>query len=648
MSNGPLIKDEIFFNSLNIEIPEMKKACDNFLAGQSAVACKQFADYVRKSLDINKVFSAYSISPSEKPSEESFEKANAALEYNLCSVGVYHKFEDGAVDWYSNPMENKYEEWTWQFSRHYQLLDIALVYAYTKDEKYACRTVELIQSWIKQAVRPEEGVDGHATLCWRTLDTGIRLIHWARIISLIITSPSVTDEFLIDFSKSVIEQADRLTKQCTDANWLITEMHGLYISSLLFPFLNDSKIWREFAKKKLLEAIKAQSLPDGTHCELTFGYQSVSCSDFARTYRIGQIFNDKFPEEYFELIRAYLHTFIKVMAPDNSTPNLNDGYLEDVKSFVSGYKDLFPGDKLINAVADGRIEEEPPSFTSLLFENAGIAVMRSGWEKDAIYGIFDGGKYGKCHNHENLIRCHQHEDKLNFLMWVGQKNVVCESMNYAYDTSKMRAYSRASEGHNTILINCRGQNRFITNHWDESTANTVEPICFESTEEYDISSAIYDEGFGEKGEPMAEHKRTVLFVKKPHLGKPFYVIKDEISSGRENDLTVIWHYNTETLTLTDFGCKCDELTTFFTGGGESCIYCGSEDPFAGWRSVSVKPPIYVPSPVVHYNLRAKDTCFYTVFVPNDNLKVCPVVKVEQSILGISLTFCDGKKIDINL
>lgn len=227
-------------------------------------------------------------------------------------------------------------------------------------------------------------------------------------------------------------------------------------------------------------------------------------------------------------------------------------------------------------------------------------------------------------------------------MWIGEKNVICESMNYAYDTSKMRAYSRASEGHNVILVNGEGQNRFINASWDEHTPFTVEPVLFETNDNCDTAFAIYDEGYGDKAKNTATHKRTVHFIKKPRLGTPFFIIKDEISSEKENDLTLIWHYNTDSLSITANGAYCTELTTFITAEGESVIYRGSEEPFAGWRSVSVKPPIYVPIPVLHKKIKAQNAVFYTIFVPNDGDGVCPVDRVTSVVNGILLTYKDGK------
>ena len=640
MKNGPLITDAQFFSSLSDDFPEIREAKKIYNNGDVKSAKRLFADFVKKTLAVQNVFSAYAIDPNAAPSREVMREADEALDYNLYSVGIYHRFEGGKVDWYSNPTENKYEEWTWQFARHYQLLSIALAYNYTKDEKYAERTFELIHSFIKQAVRPEPDTDGHATLCWRTLDVGIRLLYWGRILALTINSSSLTDDFLICYFKSVIESAERLMKKCTAANWLVTEMNGLYMSALLYPFIKDSEVWKSFAKDKLLAEIESQTLPDGTHCELTFGYQSVTCHDFLIVYRLGLCFGDRFPDEFIETIKKYLYTFAIVMAPDGTTPNLNDGYIENVPDFIGKQLDLFPDDEELLWISTHGKMGKKPHFLSHLFENAGLAVFRSNWKADAVYGIFDGGKYGKCHNHEDLIRCHQHEDKLSFLMWVGKRNPVCESMNYAYDTSKMRAYSRAAVGHNTILVGGLGQNRFIDNSWSDEFAKTREPVDFSVGEELDFASAVYDEGWGEDGARLAKHRRSVTMVKKPLCGKPFFIIKDEIDAPKDEELTLIWHYDAERLELTDSGCVTPDLTTFVTGEVSGKVYFGSEEPFCGWRSVSVKPPRFVPIPVVHFKTR--DRLLYTVFVPNGETGECPLKSVLPSEGGVTVVYKDDR------
>lgn len=646
MKSAREIKESELFASLNLDIKEMRLAESLYKEGKREGARKILADYVRENFECEKVLSCHGIDPKSEPDEDEFYQANAALEYNLVSVGIYHKFENG-VDWYANPTPNKYEEWTWQFARHYQLVPTSRVYAYTKDERYAERIADLIDSFIKNAPAPPLDTDGHATLCWRTLDAGIRLLMWARVFALSIKSSSYSDEFIVEVFASIREHADRLIAKCTAANWLVTEMTGLYVIALLCPFIKESGEWKAFAKGKMLEEIENQTLSDGTHYELTFGYQSVSLHDFATVYKIGRLFGDEFPEEYPLLLKKYLYTFLKVMMPSGATPDTNDGSLLDVPGFIDSFRSLFPEDKVLAWAASGGKEGEKPDFESVLFPVAGLVAFRSSWEKDAVCGFFDGGKYGKCHNHEDLIRCHQHEDKLNFLMWVGEKNIVGEAQTYSYDTSKMRAYSRAPEGHNTVLVDGKGQNRFLTNHWDKTMNYTEEPIETRLGGEVEYASAVYDEGFGADGEKLATHKRTVYFIKNAPVGSPYFIIKDEIDAKDAEKLEVMWHYNTESLKITDFGAECDELKTYFvSSNGKSTLYCGSEEPFRGWRALCAKPPMYKESPVIHYTVKGDTRVVYTVFSPKDKHGEDGIGSLTLGEEGLTVRYKNGEELTV--
>ncbi|MFQ9799208.1 MAG: heparinase II/III family protein [Clostridia bacterium] len=52
---------------------------------------------------------------------------------------------------------------------------LAHLYHTTGDESYAETFAQLFDSWVMQAVAPEEDVSGGETLCWRTIECGIRM-----------------------------------------------------------------------------------------------------------------------------------------------------------------------------------------------------------------------------------------------------------------------------------------------------------------------------------------------------------------------------------------------------------------------------------------------------------------------------------------
>src|SRR5690606_28147273 len=91
-----------------------------------------------------------------------------------------------------------------------------------------------------------------------------------------------------------------------------------------------------------------------------------------------------------------------------------------------------------------------PAETSVAFPQAGYFVMRSGWSREAVWALFDGGPLGYTHHHE---------DKLNLLLHGHGRLLLTECGNYAFDDSEMRRYAVSTRGHNTVRVDGMDQNR---------------------------------------------------------------------------------------------------------------------------------------------------------------------------------------------
>lgn len=639
---GPLLTDERFFNAVSAKIPEVaeKISASDYIGARGA-----FVSYLKKNLDCEKSLKSLGLSSAQKPTDETFKLANDALEHNMVSCGVYYKF-DGEVDWFSNHTYNNYEEWTWQLSRHAQIGALAKVYAYTKDEKYAKSAVELLHSWIKQAVAPEIGVSGRATWCWRTIEAGIRMLGgWHFIIVALLNSESASDDFFVDVFKSIYEHAERLSHDYTTANWVAMEMNGLYNIALFYPFFDKSEEWFKQAKDILLRELKAQTLDDGMQYELTFGYANTSIARFYAVLNVADAYGDKFPQDYLDTLEYAIEAVIKMVMPSGTTPIVNDGGLESVVNFAKKYLPKFPDNELMKWAASGGSEGTAPSTDTLLYPNAGLVAFRSGYTKDDIAGFFDGGKLGFAHDN-GVISGHQHEDKLNFLMYCGEKEIVTEMGSFAYDSSKARVYAITSYGHNVALVNGEGQNRTINNPWDDSMLSSVEDVKLTVTPEYDYAEATYDEGYGKDAAIKATHTRRVIFVKNPPVGKPYFIVKDKLSSNEDATYDIMWHYFTEKLDIDGNHAICDELTTTFIGNGEISVYCGSEEPFRGWiGSKHAKCGAPKAIPVVYYTLEGKEAELITVFAPNVDGK-CELSSVAYENGKISVTYSDESSLVI--
>ena len=130
-----------------------------------------------------------------KEGETAEQAAERILGGELISCSTPHKFT-GEVDWFSNPTFNQYKEWTWQLSRHSEWAILAERYRATGDERYAEAFVRFFRSWVRQALVPENA-DGGATLCWRTIEAGIRMGgDWQWALHSFYRSPHFTDDVL--------------------------------------------------------------------------------------------------------------------------------------------------------------------------------------------------------------------------------------------------------------------------------------------------------------------------------------------------------------------------------------------------------------------------------------------------------------------
>ena len=222
------------------------------------------------------------------------------------------------------------------------------------------------------------------------------------------------------------------------------------------------------------------------------------------------------------------------MMPNGVIPGLSDSH--DVKSLVTWGADLFPGRSDFGWFARGMdrtpvafgLPEDgpPPSRTSVAFPYCGHYVMRSGYDRDARYLLFDGGPLGFGH-------CHF--DKLTVILYAHGRKLLTEGSNYAYDNSRWRRYVISTRGHNTIRVDgldqrdaCRGQEKpfeVLDNVW--VTGETA-----------DYVRSTYDAGYGEDRSVKVDHTRAIVFLR-----PDYWIILDSLvpRDGEVHAYESLWH-----------------------------------------------------------------------------------------------------------
>lgn len=667
VKKGPLLSDEEFFQQcLNEDIDavkNMKKAAE---AGDYASARHQFAEYIRTSLQPEVFFSI----PYEKPEnqimkdgETEKEAADRICENKMISCGIEYDFGE-KVDWDYNPTPNQYKEWTWQLNRHNDWKLLAHVYQATKDEKYAECCAKMFSEWVEQAVCYLEA-GSRDTECWRTIECGIRMgANWPYTLYTFYQTPAFTDDVLVNWYKSLVENARRLELRRTTGNWLVMEMNGLAHIAILAPVLKDAKHWYQVAVDVLIQQLKTQIYEDGFHYELATGYHDVVINNYQRMMMTAKAFQAEIPEVFSRYLEKMCILDIKLMMPDGTLPDLNDGTRAKVSDMLRKRAEMFPENEYIRwAVSEGK-EGKPLDEVSIELPNSGFLAMRTRWDKDATWALFDGGPFG---------RAHQHEDKLSLMMYANHKYLLIEGGNYAYDASPMRRYVMSTRSHNTIRVDGMDQSRLRQFKWQEEDIQKLSGLTAKITDAVDFAEAEYTDGYGtemkeavtdfwnfegkltdeerKQVDKSVSHKRSVYFFKKPEYQlKPFLIAVDRLYVEKEDERThtyqSIWHLNSKHPVISDGKVTMDDVTVLLSGKkAEVRVAEGEKEPeVQGWMALKGFAAGEVPVPTLLCEAQGRDCRMVTVLYPHQE-EGCPIaaVKAEDNVDAkeIILVLTDG-------
>lgn len=550
MSEGlTRVSDEQFFMHLiDDSIPELKAVKQAAAAQNYRQARALFAAYARKSWDAERfsqlpvpgVGRSFLLETETALSETDRYRAAAdrILEGQVVSTGTAHAFE-GEIDWMSNPTYNQYREWTWQLNRHHDFVALARAYRQTGDEKYAEGFANLFLSWIRQAKVPE-AADPGATKAWRTIEAGLRMSRsWPYAFDAFYQSEAFTDDVLVTWYKSLWEHGWRLENfHVKGGNWLLMEMNGLAHIGILFPALKDASRWVRLAFEKMTEELTNQLYPDGFQIELTTGYHQVLLHNYKNLMNLAQVYDVPIPKPFYEHLKHAYAVNLRIMMPDGRLPNVNDGSWSTIVNEKKTAAQFYADEEGFQwAASEGR-EGKPPKETSYAFPYAGYYVMRSSWEKDAVWALFDGGPFGYAH---------QHEDKLNLIVHAYGSLLLTEGGNYAYDASEMRQYVLSTRSHNTIRVNGEDQNRRKHYRRDQLNIEEKADASWKSDETHDVVEGTYDEGYGPEAETAVKHVRKVIFVKKDEKLGPFFIVVDRLvpRDGAGHAYEILWHFESK-------------------------------------------------------------------------------------------------------
>lgn len=651
---GPVLSDSNLFAALNLTYPGLSNVQKSVVVTNYAAAKTNLAIYLRGRTNVQWFFDWH------HPSNTiSYSKSNADLATNgtVTISSITYTFTNANIDWYYNVTKDTNftyapnNEWQWQLNRMYFWPTLGDAYWGTGVEAYAACWVNQFRDWTTSCPAPTNQQNGSGS-CWRTIESGLRMSsYWPNTYHRIVLAPSCTDTDVCDYLKSCIEHSRYLRAFPTSGNWVTMEMSGLYTAAALYPEVSTSSEWRAYATTRLYGEQTNQFYPDGVQKELSPGYHGVALGNILQLYTVANLEGrgSELPTNYLVNLEKEYEHYLHLMAPDRTMPQFNDsvGAANAKSALTTGYS-LFTNRMDFLWVSSGGASGAPPTEVSWSYPWAGYQIMRSGWDTNANYLCLDAGPLGAAH---------QHEDKLNVVIWAYGRKILFDSGGGEYETSIWRTYGISSYSHNTIVVDGKDQKGGdgSASYSDaDYVSQTQINARWESDIARDFAAGFYSGGYLQYTNRPASQTRRVLFVK-PDI----YLVADTMTTNYAGSHTYearwhLWPTNsvldpvTKVATTTDAGvpnlaivpCLLSNLTVV-------AIVAQTNPALLGWN---IKPgSVHVPATTVtHSQSGAGTKQFLTMLLPLQAGATNPVSQITSTgPTSARIDFYDGRRIFVS-
>ena len=458
-------------------------------------------------------------------------------------------------------------KYVWEKSRFTYLLDI-MRYDYHFDDDHSEFVFSEIEDWISS--NPINM--GPNYKC--SQEISIRLFNWIPILYFYQNKKALTNDRWQKIVSSIHLQIKHVysninfSKICVRNNHAISECLLLYVSGLLFPFMDESAKWKVDGKKWMEQEINYQIYEDGTYLQYSHNYQRVLIQLLTWFVSLSKIHNERISSTSNERIMANLKYMSRCcIGKVGEMPNYgnNDGALffrlnnqpyTDFRPQINALYKVVYGDFLFDEdylKEDGYwFDYNLESGVSTIDENIENSELES-FEQGGIYTIDDDSDFSF-----TFFKCGKYKDRpcqadnMHIDIWVSGVNYVRDSGTYKYNTdSELINYFAGTRGHNTIIIENHNQMtkgpRFVWNDWTVIADGEV----VETEGRYMIKAKA--EMFYSLGQPI-QHYRDV--TKKPEL---VWEINDRVENKQDGlRMKQLWHLNPCTIDYIKISSR-DEL-----------------------------------------------------------------------------------------
>lgn len=437
---------QTMLGEFNLDYPGLEKVKQAYSENKIPEACEYLLEYYKSCNDAPHL-------RMEQPGIT--EKTDALADTILNNVFIVQNVRgevpwgtDGHRDWYYKGPNND-REWAWLSTRHSQVSEVLTTYFETGNPKYAEYIDLFLRDFIIKSM-PYPDVKS-STSVWRGLEVAARAKVWSRIFYGMLNSEYLSPATQLLMLSSLPDHAHYNRNFHAGNNWLTMEMSALATVATNFPEYKNSGEWLEYSIETISESMKGQVYPDGTQTELTSHYHNVAMMNFVLFKEICDNANQTLPDFFNQTIENMYSYIAHAVRPDGNRILNNDGDKGSDRELILEGAKTYNKSEWQYMATNGKSGTEPKDGPSLFYPWAGHLISRNGYDKDAHWSFFDVGPWGSGH---------QHNDRLHLSISAFGRDLLVDAGRFAYTgevADKFRPYAKGTQGHNSVLIDGKGQ-----------------------------------------------------------------------------------------------------------------------------------------------------------------------------------------------
>lgn len=510
---------QTMLGEFNLDYPGLEKVKQAYSENKIPEACEYLLQYYKQCNNAQQL-------RMEQP--EITEKIDALSDTILNNVFIVQNVRgevpwgtDGHRDWYYKGPNND-REWAWLSNRHSQISEVLTTYFETGNPKYAEYIDLFLRDFIIKSM-PYPGVKS-STSVWRGLEVAARAKVWSRIFYGMLNSEYLSPATQLLMLSSLPDHAHYNRNFHAGNNWLTMEISALATVATNFPEYKNSGEWLEYSIETISESMKGQVYPDGTQTELTSHYHNVAMMNFVLFKEICDNANQTLPDFFNQTIENMYSYIAHAVRPDGNRILNNDGDKGSDRELILEGAKTYNKSEWQYMATNGKSGTEPKDGPSLFYPWAGHLISRNGYDKDAHWSFFDVGPWGSGH---------QHNDKLHLSISAFGRDLLVDAGRFAYTgevADKFRPYAKGTQGHNSVLIDGKGQAPGIP-----VMDKPLDKTHFKILPEFDFAWNYMDK-FNELND--VNHSRSLFYVR-----DNFWVVVDNIKTKKPRKVETLWHWH---------------------------------------------------------------------------------------------------------